>query len=204
MIRGLGRSDALELPEVVLREAITNAVVHRSYNERFDGESVAVDVFDDRVEITNPGGLWGKSREDLADGRSCCRNATIMKLMSLVSSPSGTGFLAEGNGTGIPFMMTEMKEHHLDPPEFYPTMDHFKVILRRPCEDDRHSVAVTKGKAVVEGLLQEDGEMSIRELAEKSGMSISQARRRVKDLIECGVVEATAPATSKNRKYRLV
>ena len=28
--------------------------MHRSYNDRFDGEAVAIDVFDDRVEITNP------------------------------------------------------------------------------------------------------------------------------------------------------
>ncbi len=202
VVRGLGRFDELEIPEIVLREAIANALVHRSYNKRFDGESVAVDVFDERVEITNPGGLWGKSKDNLADGRSCCRNATIMKLMSFVSPPSGIGFLVEGNGTGIPLMMAEMKKYRLDPPEFYPAMDHFKVILRRPNEEDRRAVVATK--TAIEVLLQRGGEMSIRELAEKSGMSISQARRRVKDLIECGVIETTAPTTSKNRKYRLV
>ncbi len=204
VVRGVGRYDELEIPEIVLREAIVNALVHRSYNKRFDGESVAVDIFDDRVEIINPGGLWGKSRVDLADGRSCCRNATIMKLMSFISLPSGTGFLAEGNGTGIPLMMAEMKKNHLDPPEFYPAMDHFKVILRRLHEEGRHSAVVAEKADAVEPLLQEGGEMSIRELAEKSGMSISQARRRVKDLIDRGIVEATAPPTSKNRKYRLV
>ena len=83
--------DELEIPEVVLRETVTNALLHRSYNDRFDGEAVAVDIFDDRVEVINPGGLWGKSRADLADGRSCCRNATIMRLMSLVPLPSAVG-----------------------------------------------------------------------------------------------------------------
>lgn len=65
IIEGAKRSDVLELPETVLREGITNALIHRSYNERFDGEAVAIDIFDDRVEITSPGGLWGKSKKDL-------------------------------------------------------------------------------------------------------------------------------------------
>lgn len=203
VVRGLGRTDELEIPEVVLREAVTNALLHRSYNERFDGEAVAIDVFDDRTEITNPGGLWGKSRADLADGRSCCRNATIMRLMSLVPLPSGAGSPAEGNGSGIPLMMAEMEARGLEPPEFYPAMDHFKVVLRRPREDEGRGAAVARGEAAVEAALREGGQMSIRELSERSGMSVSQARRRVNDLIARGVVEATAPATSKNRRYRL-
>lgn len=204
VVRGLGRSDELEIPEVVLREAITNALVHRSYNERFDGEAVAVDIFDDRVEITNPGGLWGKSRNDLADGRSCCRNATIMRLMSLVPLPSGAGSPADGNGSGIPLMLAEMATCGLEPPEFYPAMDHFKVILRRPHEDVRAGSTSSEGESAVEAALSQGGQMSVRELSEKSGLSISQARRRLNDLIARGVVKATAPATSRNRKYQLV
>ena len=204
MVRGLGRVDELEIPEVVLREAMTNALLHRSYSEYFDGEAVAVDVFDDRVEITNPGGLWGKSRADLADGRSCCRNATVMRLMSLIPLPSGAGSPAEGNGSGIPLMMAEMMENGLEPPEFYPAIDHFKVILRRPHEDDGRTSATTRGEIAVEAALRKYGQMPIRELAEKSGMSVSQARRRVNDLIARGVVKATAPATSRNREYQLL
>lgn len=45
--------------------------------------------------------------------------------------------------------------------------------------------------------------MSMRELAEESGMTLNQVRRRVNELIDQGRVEATAPTTSRNRKYRL-
>lgn len=204
VVRGIGRVDELEVPEVVLREAVTNALLHRSYSERFDGEAVAVDIFDDRVEVINPGGLWGKSRADLADGRSCCRNATIMRLMSLVSLPSGAGSPAEGNGSGIPLMMAEMAAGGLEPPEFCPAMDHFKVILRRPQGDGGGGADASKGEALVEAALRELGQMSVRELSEKCGMSLSQVRRRVNSLIARGLVEPTAPATSRNREYRLV
>lgn len=203
IIEGAKRSDVLELPETVLREGITNALIHRSYNERFDGEAVAIDIFDDRVEITSPGGLWGKSKKDLTDGRSCCRNATVMRLMSLASSPNGMGSLAEGNGSGILLMMNEMQSSGLKAPEFVPRIDHFKVILWRPSEKDERQRVVKIGKAFVEAFLKENGEMSMRELAEESGMTLNQVRRRVNELIDQGRVEATAPTTSRNRKYRL-
>lgn len=62
-----------------LREAIANALIHRDYDSRFEGEAISIDIYEDRVEVVNPGGLWGgKSRANLADGRSCCRNATLM------------------------------------------------------------------------------------------------------------------------------
>ena len=57
VIEGAGRKDELEIPEEVLREAIANAVIHREYGPRHVGQSVTVDIYPDRVEITNPGAL---------------------------------------------------------------------------------------------------------------------------------------------------
>lgn len=172
--------------------------------QSFRWEAVAVDIFDNRVEAINSGGLWGKSRADLADGRSCCRNATIMRLMSLVPLPSVVGSSAESKGSGIPLMMAEMTAGNFVPPEFCPTMDHFKVILKRPQGDGDGGAVVSKGEALVEAVLREFGQMSVRELSEKCGMSLSQARRHVNSLIARGVVEPTALATSRNREYLLV
>ena len=53
-IETLQRKNILELPEDALREAVTNAVCHRDNFEK--GARVMVEIFDDRVEITNPGG----------------------------------------------------------------------------------------------------------------------------------------------------
>ena len=201
-IKGLDRRDDLEIPETVLREAITNALIHRSYNPRFDGEAVAVDIYDDRIEVTSPGGLWGKSKADLADGRSCCRNATIMKLMSLAPLRGSQGTPAEGNGSGILLMINDMLAHGLDQPEFYPRLDHFKVILRRPVLKEDSRTLVQNGEDYIENLLETKGEMSIRELAEETGMTVNQVRRRVNKLLDEGILEATAPVTSRNRRYR--
>lgn len=135
VVVGAGRIDELEIPEEVIREAVANALIHRDYSPRYDGQAVSVDIFDDRIEILNPGGLYGtKTQLNLADGSSCCRNATLMRLMSLVPLPDGAGSPAEGNGSGIPMMLRECRERRLPEPEFCPLLDSFKVILYRPVD----------------------------------------------------------------------
>ena len=200
MIKGVSRVDSLEIPEEVLREAIANAVIHREYGDRFCGQSIAVDVFDDRIEVTNPGGLYGgKTRENLFDGSSRCRNATLVKLMSIVPLPDGAGSPAEGNGSGIPMMIDAMRAHGLAEPLFCPGFDRFKVVLYRSKIEP-----VDHGGGLIVTALKHYGELGTRELAERTGLTISQVRSRVNALIAQGELEPTAPATSRNRKYRLL
>ena len=201
-VKGLGRIDEPEIPEEILREVIINALIHREYNCRFDGQAVSVDIFEDTIEVVNPGGLWGKTRDNLADGRSCCRNATLMRLMSLVPLSSGEGSPVEGNGTGIQFIITESLLRGLEPPSFFPAFDHFKVVLHRPKADGLTNSA-PKGEAFIIALLEEYGEMSVRDLERRSGLSVNQVRNRLRKLVSTGLVEATAQSTSRNRTYRL-
>ena len=129
-VQGIGREDELEIPVEVLREAIANALIHRDYDSRFEGEAIFIDIYEDRVEVVNPGGLWGgKSRANLADGRSCCRNVTLMRLLSLSNLPSTAGSPAEGNGTGILLMINEMLKRQLRRPDSRPAIDHFRIVL---------------------------------------------------------------------------
>lgn len=132
VVRGAGREDVCEIPEEVLREAIANAVVHREYDPYFLGQSVSVDIYSDRVEVVSPGGLWGgKTIDNLADGTSRCRNASLMKLMASVPLPDSGGFPAEGQGSGVALMIQEMKARALEPPHFEAGVDYFKVVLGR-------------------------------------------------------------------------
>lgn len=206
VVRGVGREEELEIPEEVLREAVANALIHRDYSDRFDGQAVSIDVFEDRIEVINPGGLWGKSRDSIADGRSCCRNPTLMRLMSLVPLPSAAGSPAEGNGSGIPFMLKKSEERGLKKPIFCPAFDHFKVILYRPSALNDMKVvsrSVSEDESFIVTLLARYGELSSRELMEKSGLTISQVRGRIRKLLGANRIEATAAATSRNRKYRI-
>lgn len=214
IVQGIGRVDQLEIPEEVLREAVANALIHRDYNPRFDGQAVNIDVFDDRIEITNPGGLYGSMRkESLASGISCCRNSTLMRLMSLVPLPMEAGSPAEGNGSGIPMMIQSCKAHGLKEPVFCPGIDQFKLILFRPNFEtetrsaSKSSVDTTErltriGEEAISDLLAKYGEMSVKELEEQTGLNKNQVRNRLRKLIASGMVVPTAPASSRNRAYR--
>ncbi len=149
VVRGTGREDVCEIPEEVLREAIANAVVHREYDSYFLGQSVSVDVYSDRVEIINPGGLWGgKTIDNLADGTSCCRNASLMKLMASVPLPDSGGFPAEGQGSGVALMIQEMKSRALEPPSFEAGVDFMKLMASVPLPDSGGFPAEGQGSGV--------------------------------------------------------
>lgn len=51
--------------------------------------------------------------------------------------------------------------------------------------------------------LRGQGQMTMRELAQATGRTVSTLRPQVRGLVEAGLVEATAPATSRKRAYRL-
>lgn len=221
VIVGIGRVDRLEIPEEVLREAVANALIHRDYNPRFDGQAVNVDIFDDRIEIINPGGLYGSARrQTLASGVSSCRNAALMRLMSLVPLPPEAGSPTEGNGSGIPMMIQACHERGLKEPTFCPGLDQFKVILHRPGASmnpkiegvdnvDQKPIPGTRristklGEQYIKDCLIEYGELSTQQLQDLTGMNVNQVRNRIRNLIDMGEVLPTASASSRNRKYKI-
>jgi len=108
-IEKLRREDVPEYPMRALREAITNAVMHRDYFET--GANVFVEIYDDRIEISNPGGLpKGLSREELGT-RSVRRNPLIADLLHRIA-------LIEKAGTGIRRMIDDARKHKCPEPKF--------------------------------------------------------------------------------------
>jgi ATP-dependent DNA helicase RecG len=128
-IEAFERKDADEYPLEALREAVVNAVAHKDYTVPSD---IAVKIFRDRIEITNPGGLpfKGLTKEDLMNGggRSVRRNPKIADLLLSANS-------MEKAGTGIPRMRALMQNHGLPQPEFNVTENWFQVIFRGPGEN---------------------------------------------------------------------
>ena len=79
-INGLVRTDAYELPTEAIREAIVNATTHRNFLDR---ACVQVAVYDDRVEITSPGMLYGGlTIKQIKEGGSKIRNRCIAEVFS--------------------------------------------------------------------------------------------------------------------------
>lgn len=121
-IEGVLRRDTYELPIHAIREMIANAVVHRSY---LDDSTVQVSIFDDRVEVSSPGMLYGGMDLETAKlGKSRCRNAAIAEAFHYMH-------IVETWGTGIPRIISRCKEFGLKEPLFEEFGDGFKVTLFR-------------------------------------------------------------------------
>ena len=116
------RKEVLEIPEEVLREAVLNAILHRDYFEK--GACIMVEIYSDRVEISNPGGLAAGLKPEDFGKKSLSRNPLLFGLVHRLG-------LVEKVGSGIERMRLTMKKDGLKEPDFeYRTF--FTVILRRP------------------------------------------------------------------------
>ena len=104
-----------------LREAVVNAIVHRNY--AIKGTSIYVRIYDDRVEIENPGGLPdGITKRDFAKS-SVRRNPIIADLFHRVGK-------VERMGSGIERMRELMRNAGLKEPMFE-MADFFRVTFYR-------------------------------------------------------------------------
>ncbi len=94
--------------------------------------------------------------------------------------------------SGIPMMIRcHARAHGLAGPLFCPGFDRFKVVLYRSKIEP-----VDHGGGLIVTALKHYGELGTRELAERTGLTISQVRSRVNALIAQGELEPTAPMTA--------
>lgn len=120
---GLASSKHFEIPTKVIREIICNAVGHRMIRAH---SCVQVAVYDDRVEVTSPGGFFGGlTLEKMLQGRTAIRNTCIANVLSYVE-------LIEHWGTGIQRVLTLCKEAGIKEPEFIDFGDALRVNIYRP------------------------------------------------------------------------
>lgn len=116
------RVDLKEYPEIALREAIANAIIHRDYQD-INAPSIDLYMFDDRIEISNFGGLpGGLIVSDLGTGKRYLRNPTIATFMYEKR-------WIEKAGTGIIRIFQEMNRNESPDPKFEADDKYLKIIL---------------------------------------------------------------------------
>ncbi len=119
------RMESPMIPDEVLREAVTNAVGHRDY---FDPNGILVEIFDDRIQITNPGTLLpGQNLSNFADIRRH-RNPILHRILN----DAGWG---EGLNLGVRAMIRILRLQNLPDPAFEDLGGFFRVILYGPLSD---------------------------------------------------------------------
>lgn len=88
-----------EYPPVALRETFLNAIIHRDYESN---TPVMIQHFDDRIEILNPGGLYGDIRPSDFPGATAYRNPVLAEAAKIL------GFVNRF-GRGVPRTQQAMK-----------------------------------------------------------------------------------------------
>ena len=185
-IEGAGsqpRKEIWEIPETVFREAIINALAHRDYYEK--GARITIELFADRVEISNPGGLVSGIPRNEFGKRSLSRNPLIFGLFERIR-------MVEQIGSGIVRMRDLMKEAGLTPPEF--TMDGlFTVVFRRPFDFERWVEIwvekLTDNRVKILREVHRNNRVTKRELEQIIGLSASAIDNNIDALKELGLLE---------------
>ena len=117
-IQKLLRVDVRDYPEVAIREALLNTLVHRDYS--FSSSSL-ISIYTDRIEFVSIGGLMpGIELEDIMVGLSVCRNQDLANVFYRLH-------LIEAYGTGMGKIMKAYEGE--EKPKIVTTKNAFKIIL---------------------------------------------------------------------------
>ena len=174
------RQEKWEYPPDAMREAVINAICHRDYE---DSGNVQIRIFDDRIEIWNPGLLPEPlTPEDLKrKHESKPRNRLIAQCFFLVK-------FIEQWGTGTNKMMDWCLRDELPEPLFEETAGSFVVTLRKEITEDflrEKGLNERQIKAVLYARSRED--ITNREYQEINKVSRNTASRELKALVELGI-----------------
>ena len=192
-IEGLVRKEKYELPPEAIREMIVNAHCHRNFLYE---SCIQVAVYDDRLEVTSPGGLYnGLTYEELMSGHSRIRNKGIANVFSQMG-------LVESWGSGIRRILDAAKDYDLAEPVFQEFDNMFRVeLFRNSMHYETMNIANgdnagdirgdnTGGKEdisnIVIELMKETPSITAVKLSEKTNVSTRQISRVVKALRESG------------------
>ncbi|APT75144.1 hypothetical protein LN42_01080 [Marinitoga sp. 1137] len=214
IITEIRRREKYIVPIEVIREAIINAVVHRDYSINSD---IKLAIFDNRIEITSPGGLPGNlDVESIKDGRSEIRNKVIARFFKEIR-------YIEQWGTGIRRIIELCKLNGLKEPEFIDDGRYFKVIIYKIIENKEafeNTVPESAGKLpesagklpesagklpeINEDILKflnEHGKITRSDVEKILNIKERQARNILKEYVEKGLLKRNG--SGKNTYYTI-
>ena len=175
---GPTRVGGLEIPVAALSEAVVNALAHRDLSPQSRGTAVQVQLFIDRLTITNPGGLFGPVSADTlgSAGITSARNATLMQLLEDAVMPRTGEAIVEHRGTGIPVMIQALRAADMSPPRFEDGVSTFGVTFPRHSLVDPQTLSWLAGLGEAARGLSRDQRTAL--VLMKAGEVISNARYR--------------------------
>jgi len=192
-IGAVKRIDNFALPPAVTREALINSIVHCDYSQH--GAPIRLSIFDDRIEIENPGLLpFGLTLDDLHHGVSKLRNRVIGRVLNELG-------LVEQWGSGAQRMISGCKENGLPEPRWEEIANRLRVTLAL---SPINPVSIDGRDDQILGLLAANDGLSTSEIAHAIELSARATRSRLVKLVARKLVVevGTGPRDPKRKYYK--
>ena len=187
-IKGLVRDERLEMPEVALREALLNLLIHRNYHIKAPSK---ISIYDDRLEFFSPGDFSGPIEQDqLLKGLTYLRNPAICKIFREMG-------LVEKMGTGFINIFKSYEAWGLEKPQIIEGANFVKCILPR---NTSQIVPIIQTEKDILSLFYSQNEISAQDVINKFSISRATAQRWLNTLIKKQLIERVGK--TRNVRYR--
>ncbi len=193
------RKEEKMYPELAIRELVANALIHQDLHSRGNGS--LVEIFADRIEITNPGvPLINTLR--FIDEPPQSRNEALASLMRRLN-------MCEERGSGIDKVIFSVELFQLPAPEFLVTENHTKAILfgYRPLKDMSRDDKIRACYQHACLCYVSNQEMSNATLRIRFGIdpqNAAIASRIMRDTADVGLIQAHDPSSTSRKLSKYV
>lgn len=197
VIKNALRVETSVYPEIAIRELIANALIHQDFTIR--GSGPMIEIFDDRIEISNPGRLLPSKKIDrLIRTTPESRNEVLAAAFRRYN-------ICEERGSGFEKAVRAIEIHGLPPLKFLETENSFKVIMYSPKKYAEMSSQERIEACYQHSVIQYFGNegMTNASLRQRFGMhdkQASQISRLIKEATESGKIKPKDP-TSDSKKF---
>ena len=186
-MEGSGFKTRYRFPERVIKEAITNAVLHRDYRLNRD---IQIRIFDDREEVESPGRLPGNlTPANIEKTGSVPRNSLLARHLREFPNPPNVDA-----GEGVPMMFAQMSQAKLYEPIYREQLETaVPVLVVTLLNEERPPLWVQ-----VSDWIDRNGPITNSRLREISGLDTLAASKQLKQWVGQGVLVAL-PAPSRQQ-----
>lgn len=188
------RKDARMYPDIAIRELVANAIIHQDFKET--GTSPMIEIFDDRIEFTNPGLPLITTNRFIDEFQS--RNEILASFMRRIG-------ICEEKGSGIDKVVFHAELYQLPAPDFQTKEKHTKAILYSFKElndmDRKDKIRAVYQHACLCYVSNEKmTNQSLRERFKIEEKNAAIASRMIRDALADNIIKLDDPE-SKSRKY---
>ena len=160
------RIETKSYPGVSLREAILNAICHANY---LKPSNIKVEFYDDRVEITSPGGNYDGTLEQILKGYQSFRNPGSVRILDKFD-------YIENFGKGLK-RIQEAYQNSDRRPSFDVNNTYFRIILPNLNYQHNSTIPLNETQKQILNLIKSNDTLTISEMASKLTKEISTIKK---------------------------